>query len=101
MRTTKPAEPKAESIPMRMPLPVEPSLPWILITMLVPSCARSGHPAAAAAAPGPVMRGVGVGGMKEVEKVLAVKMVVSSSIIDLRRSHQPMAVLKRGATKQT
>ena len=36
MKTTKAAEPKAESIPMRMPLPVEPpSLLLMLMTMLV------------------------------------------------------------------
>lgn len=47
--------------------------------MLVPSCGRSDHPAA----PGVVIRGVGVGGTKEVEKVLTVQGVVPWSIIDL------------------
>ena len=47
--------------------------------MLVPSCGRSDHPAA----PGVVISGVGVGVPKEVEKVLTIQGVVSSSIIDL------------------
>lgn len=42
-KTTKAALPKAESIPIRMPLPVESLVLLMLITMLVPSCGCSRH----------------------------------------------------------
>ena len=42
-RTTKAADPKAESMPMRIPFPVDPSLLLILMTMFVPSWGVSRH----------------------------------------------------------
>lgn len=44
IRTTKAALPKAESMPIRMPLPVESVLLLMLMTMLAPSwgCSRHG-----------------------------------------------------------
>lgn len=82
---------------MRMPLLVEPSLPWMLITILVLLCDRSGHPAG----PGVGMYGVGagVGRMNEVERVRAVKDVVSSSITDLPLS--PACGESRARSDQT
>lgn len=82
MSATTAAEPKAESIPIRIPFPVDPSLLLMFMTMLVRSCGRLRHDVLRSVG----ICGVGVGvGWKDVRRVVESEAVGSSSIVKWKR----------------